>query len=91
MKFYSVISELALLPESLSHCRAPTLMDRLYAMAGKFVMSGLRWRLGYGATVMTGIFVVKDVEPYSIVAGVPAILPAFQLPEAQGPPREAFF
>lgn len=34
-----------LLPESLSRCRAPTLRNRLYAMAGKLVKSGRQWTL----------------------------------------------
>lgn len=34
-----------LLPESLSRCRAPTLRNRLYAMAGKLVKSGRSWYL----------------------------------------------
>lgn len=34
-----------LLPESLSRCRAPTLRNRLYAMAGKLVKSGRCWYL----------------------------------------------
>ena len=35
----------ALLPEKLSRCRAPTLRNRLYAMAGKLVKSGRCWYL----------------------------------------------
>jgi len=35
----------ALLPESLSRCRAPTLRHRLYSIAGKLVKSGRRWTL----------------------------------------------
>jgi hypothetical protein len=34
-----------LLPENLSRCRAPTLRNRLYAMAGKLVKSGRCWYL----------------------------------------------
>lgn len=37
---------------------------------GAIVLSGLR--VGHGAVIGAGAVVTKDIEPYSIVAGVPA-------------------
>jgi maltose O-acetyltransferase len=46
------------------------IMDDVWIGAGAIILKGVT--IGTGAVVAAGAVVTKDVEPYSIVAGVPA-------------------
>jgi acetyltransferase-like isoleucine patch superfamily enzyme len=46
------------------------LADRVWVAEGAFVLGGVT--IGEGAVVAAGAVVTADVEPYSVVAGVPA-------------------
>jgi len=50
----------------------PVLMDDIWIGRGAVIMPGTR--IGRGSIVGAGAVVVKDVEPWSVVAGVPAKL-----------------
>jgi maltose O-acetyltransferase len=47
-----------------------TIGDRVFIGARAIVLSGVT--IGEGAAVAAGAIVTKDVDPYTIVAGVPA-------------------
>jgi acetyltransferase-like isoleucine patch superfamily enzyme len=47
-----------------------TIEDDVWVGSGAFILKGVT--IGRGAVVAAGSIVTKDVEPYSIVAGIPA-------------------
>jgi acetyltransferase-like isoleucine patch superfamily enzyme len=53
-----------------SEARRTVIEDDVWVGGGATIMSGVR--IGRGAIVAAGAVVTKDVEPYAIVAGVPA-------------------
>lgn len=47
-----------------------TICDRVWLGANVIILPGVT--IGEGAVCCAGCVVVKDVEPYSVVAGIPA-------------------
>ena len=47
---------------------------------GAFIMPGVK--IGNGAVVAAGAIVTKDVPPYAVVAGVPAVVKKYRFPDA---------
>ncbi|MBJ7470897.1 MAG: acyltransferase [Solirubrobacteraceae bacterium] len=52
------------------HCWRTRIEDYVFINLGAMIMGGVR--IGEGAVVAAGALVTKDVEPWTIVAGVPA-------------------
>jgi acetyltransferase-like isoleucine patch superfamily enzyme len=60
--------------------RPTTIEDDCWIASTSVILSGVR--IGRGAIVAAGSVVTKDVPPYAIVAGVPAIVKAWRDPAA---------
>lgn len=52
----------------------------VYIGHGAFIRPGIT--IGHGAVVAANAVVVKDVPPYAVVAGNPAMVKKFRLPES---------
>ncbi len=63
--------------------------DDVWLCARTLILPGVR--VGQGTVVAAGAVVAKDTEPYSVVAGVPAIkIGQRQIPDADGIPAVVF-
>jgi UDP-2-acetamido-3-amino-2,3-dideoxy-glucuronate N-acetyltransferase len=57
--------------------------DRVFIGAGSVLSEGVR--IGMGARIAAGTVVTRDVPPYALVSGNPAVIEGYVQSEAQGP------
>lgn len=73
-------TDIPMLMQGQSEPSPPTIEDDVWIGRNAVIMPGVR--IGRGSIVGAGAIVVRDVEPYSVVGGVPARLIRMRLPKS---------